>query len=87
MCVHVAREQVWAFRGKFSGAYHMQLAECHVVRMGSSAVKFDRIEITLILAEITHQGGQETGIPRANHQQQAAKAPKFQPLLRLKPAL
>ena len=33
-----------------SSAHHVQHVVCHVVRRGSSAIKFDRVEITFILA-------------------------------------
>ena len=32
-----------------SGAYHVQHVVCHVVQRDSSAIKFARVEITLIL--------------------------------------
>ena len=32
------------------GAHHVQLVMCHVVRRDSSAIKFDRVEITFIFA-------------------------------------
>ena len=33
-----------------SGAHHVQHAMCHAVRRDSSANKFDRVEIAIILA-------------------------------------
>ena len=47
------------------GAYHVQHV-CHVVQSGSSAIKFDRVEISHILAlfywlkPLTGEGGEET---------------------------
>ena len=43
---------------------------CHVVRRDSSATKFDRVEISFILAllhwvkPLTDEGREETGVPR-----------------------
>ena len=55
-----------------SSAYHVQPAICHSVRMDSSAIKFDRVEITFISASfyglkpLTDEGGEETGVPGEN---------------------
>ena len=55
-----------------SSACHVQPAVCHVVRSISSATKFDRYEITFILAlfywlkQLTDEGGEETGVPIEN---------------------
>ena len=55
-----------------SSAYHVQNVVCHLVRRDSSAIKFDRVEITFILAllyslkPLTNEGGEETGAPGEN---------------------
>ena len=56
-----------------SSAYHVQPAVCHLVRRDSSAIKFDRVEIALMLAflfyrlkPLTDEGGEETGVPGEN---------------------
>ena len=36
--------------GQDIGAHHVQHVVCHLVRRGSSAIKFDRVEIACILA-------------------------------------
>ena len=41
ICVHITCNT--------SSAYHVQHAVCHFVRWDSSAIKFDRVEITFIL--------------------------------------
>ena len=52
-----------------SSAYHVQRVVCHLVRRDSSAIKFDRVEIVIILAllywlkPLTDEGGEETGVP------------------------
>ena len=50
------------------GAYYVQHVMCH----DKSAFKFDRVEITIILAifnwlkPLTDAGGKETGVPKEN---------------------
>ena len=53
--------------------------ECHVLRRDSSAIKFDRAEITFILAlfywlkPLTNEGGEATGAPGENPWRQASE--------------
>ena len=53
-------------------AYHVQRVVCHLVRRDSSAIKFDRVEISFILAllywlkPLTDEGGKETRVPGEN---------------------
>ena len=53
-----------------SGAYDVQYVVCHVVRRGSSAIQFDRVEVAFILAlfywlnPLTNEGEEENGVPR-----------------------
>ena len=55
-----------------SSSYHVQLVMCHVVRRDSSAIKFDRVQITFSLVlfcwlkPLTDEEGEETGEPREN---------------------
>ena len=51
-----------------SSAYHMQHVVCHMVQRDSSATKFDKVDVTLILAlffiggnHLTDEGEEETG--------------------------
>ena len=66
-----ARNRVQITRNT-SSAHHLQPAVCHLVRRGSSAIKFYRVEIAFILAlfywlkPLTDEGGEETGVPREN---------------------
>ena len=52
-----------------SGAYHVQRAVCHMARRDSSAIKFDRFGMVLILAvfrwlkPLIRGGGEKTGVP------------------------
>ena len=45
---------------------------CYVVRSGSSAIRFDRVQLAFVLTEfllaepLTDKGEEETGIPREN---------------------
>ena len=54
-----------------TSAQHVQHV-CHLVRRDSSAIKFDRVEITFILALfywlklLTDEGREETGAPGEN---------------------
>ena len=55
-----------------SGTYRVQHVMCHVVQRDISAVKFDRDEITFILAlfhwlkPLTGEGGEETEVLMGN---------------------
>ena len=64
---------------------------CHLVRMDSSAIKFDRVEIAFIWAlfywlnHYTGEGGEETGVPWENSWRRASEnatycSPKIQAL-------
>ena len=71
---------------------------CHMVRRDSSAIMFDRVEITFILAvfywlkPLTNEGREETGVARENQWQQASEnttyySPKIQAPSESQPAL
>ena len=54
------------------GAYYVQHSTGHMVQRNSSAVKFDRVEIVVVLAlfhwlkPLRDEGGEETGVPGEN---------------------
>ena len=77
-----------------SGAFHAQHTVCHVVRIDSSAIKFDRAEIAFILASfhwlkpLTDERGEETEVPGETSDDEPQKMPhagarKFKPKRRL----
>ena len=74
----------------------MQPAVFHLVRRDSSAIKSDIVELAFILAlfyclkPLTDEGGEETGVPGENPDDELQKMPhtkarKFKPQARLEP--
>ena len=68
----VARRNRMLITCNTSGAHHVEYVVCHVVRIDSSATKFDSTYIRFILAlfywlkPLTDEGEEETGVPREN---------------------
>ena len=76
----------------------MQPEVCHLVRRDSSANKFDKVEIAIILAlfyrlkPLTKEGGEKPEYPEKTLDDELQKMPhtkarKFKPQARLEPAL
>ena len=67
-----------------SSAYRVQHVVCHVVRRDSSALKFDRVEITIISTAfywpkpISDEGGEETGASGENPRRRASENTTYQ---------
>ena len=78
-CAKVAR--VSSYANHVQHIERLSHAPCHVAKgiMGSSAIKFERVEIAFILAvfywlePLTDEGGEETGVPGENLSWQASE--------------
>ena len=79
-------------RATHSGARHVQHVVCHVVRKGSSAIKFYRVEIEFILVlvcwmkPLTDEGGEETEVSRkklltTSLNENSSPKPRLEPVL------
>ena len=98
MHAQVAWAQLCANHVNLLSTYHVQLAVWHMVRLDSSAIKFDIVEIMFILTlfywvkPLTDEGGEETGVLEENPWWQASEMPhtkawKSKPQAGLKPTL